>query len=289
MDLSSLEKISSHEFQRFSQFLDSHSTKTFEAPDGPVTYSVSGAGEPPVLMFAGGWGGPELGYETILGIEGRNRVIVIDIGTINTPKMMAEITDRILEAEKIKDVILVGQSMSGILAQVFFRERRDRIRGMILTNTPAPRKKKARKWALVLLKLTPLSLFKKLAARALKRLSRTEKELSAETREILAFKRAFTSLMFQRYVTRKKFLAALHLAFALSDKGDYMEEELRDWAGTLFVITSDDEPYHRDVVLFQTFFPRCEVHKLPTGFGHIAPQVFREEFFDTIRTFLRQF
>jgi hypothetical protein len=53
-----------------------------------------------------------------------------------------------------------------------------------------------------------------------------------------------------------------------------------------FKITSPDDPYHGDAQLLQDAFPRTEVVTLPEGYGHIVPQVHRQEFFSAIRGFL---
>jgi pimeloyl-ACP methyl ester carboxylesterase len=285
-DWKTLESVSNGETERFRAFLSGHPVRQVNVGGGNVATCQSGHGEPTVLIFAGGWGGPELLYETILALEDRHRVIVIDAGPIHRPAELAEVTDAILDKEGIGRVALVGQSLSGILGQVYFRRRPGRVTGMVLALTTAPRRKKAKKWALTLVRLVPLSLFRLLLARSLKRLSRTEKPIPEEAAERLAFKGAFTVMMFRSYATRRKLLGVLQLAFALSAAGDYSREELGRWPGKLLVITSPDDPYHGDTKIFQEVFSSTEVVSLPGGYGHIAPQVHRREFFSAIRDFL---
>lgn len=251
-----------------------------------VAFCLSGAGEPAVLIFAGGWGGPELSYETILALEDKHRVIVIDADSIGRASELAEVADAFLDRLGIGPVALVGQSLAGILGQVYFRRRPERVAGMVLALTPAPHKKNARKWAIALIQVLPLSLFRILLARSLKRLSRTAKPIPDALSERLAFKGALTARMFRSYATRRKLLGILKLAFALSAAGEYTRDELGSWLGKLLVITSPDDPYHADIAVFRDVFPRAEIVSLPEGYGHLAPQVFREEFFTVIRDFL---
>jgi pimeloyl-ACP methyl ester carboxylesterase len=239
-----------------------------------------------VLIFTGGWGGPELAYETILTLEKNHRVIVIDVGSIDQPAEMVEVAETIMDQEGISKVAVVGQSISGILGQVFFRQKPERVDRMVLALTPAPHQEKARKWALSLIQKIPLFLFRLMLAKSLRRLSRTDKPIPEEVAERLSFKQLFTGMIFRGYATQKKLVGVLRLAFALSSAGDYSKEEVSGWSGKLLVITSPDDPYYKDTPLFQEVFPRTEVVTLEEGFGHVAPQVFQKSFFSAIQDFL---
>jgi len=285
-DWAALEEISRTETERYAAFLRGHPIQTIRIKERDVAYCLSGTGEPAVLIFAGGWGGPDLSYETILALENRHRVIVIDTDSISRPSELAEVADGLMDRLGIDRIALVGQSLAGILGQVYFRRRPERVAGMALALTPAPHERKARKWALALIQIIPLSLFRLLLSRSLKRLSRTTKPIPGDVSERLAFKGALATRIFRSYATRRKLLGVLKLAFALSAAGDYTPEELGSWPGKLLVITSPDDPSHRDIAVFSDVFPRTEIVKLPEGYGHIAPQVFREEFFTAIRDFL---
>lgn len=285
-DWASLEGISRSETAKFADFLRRHPVQEIRLKERDVAFSLSGTGEPAVLIFAGGWGGPDLVYETTLALEDRHRVIVIDAGSISRPSELADATDALLDKLGVGRVALVGQSLGGILGQIYFRLRPGRVAGLALALTPAPRQKKAKRWALALIQVLPLSLFRLLMARSMKSLSRTAKPVPEALSERLAFKMALTARMFRSYATRRKLLGVLKLAFALSAAGDYTREELEGWPGKLLVITSPDDPYNGDIGIFQNAFPRTEVFRLPEGYGHVAPQVFREEFFTAIRDFL---
>ena len=285
-DWEALEGVSRMETERFRQFLRNHPIRETPFGEGDVSFYVGGKGAPTVLIYAGGWGGPELGYETILALEDRHQVIIIDVGDIDQPTDFAEITDMILYKQRIDRVALLGQSLSGILGQVYFRQKPDRVGNMVMALTPAPRKKKVKKWVLTLIRIIPLSLFRLMIAQSVKRLSRTAKPIPEEAMERMAFKGMLMARMFRGYATRRKLLGVLKLVFALNTAGDYSREELSSWPGKLLVITSPDDPYYGDAQVLQEVFPRTEVVSLPEGYGHVTPQVHQQVFFSAIQSFL---
>jgi len=195
--------------------------------------------------------------------------------------------DRVLDAEGIDRVVLVGQSMGGILGQVYFRENPDRVEGMVLINTIAPRPERCKKWALVLLRALPFRVFKLFAKKSLARLGRYKTDIPTEIEERLRFKNVFVSINFNRLVSKSRISNALELAYHLNGRGGYTLEELNGWPGRLHLITSEDDPYFPDIELFQKAFSRISLFHLPKGYGHVAPQIFRDEFFAEIRRFIR--
>jgi len=283
-----LAAVSESEFARFQAFLASHETTEIEVDGRSIEYSISGEGARCALLLAGGWGGPELAYESILGLEDMCRVLVVDVSGFGDPAGLLRAVHRVLDKVGIRRAVLIGQSMSGILAQVLLRQDSSRIDGMVLINTIAPRKKRCRKWALPLIKVMPLSIFKRLAKKSLSKLGKYQADVSPEIEERLKFKAAFVSHAFTRSATKAKLLNVLKQAYQLNLMDGYTQREVENWNGRLHIISSEDDPYFADIELFRDAFPDLTLTLLPTGYGHIAPQVFREEFFQDIRDFIRR-
>ena len=65
-----LESESPAEFARFRDFLETHVEMTLSWGNSEIPYCVCGRGARTILTLAGGWGGIEMLYETILGFEG---------------------------------------------------------------------------------------------------------------------------------------------------------------------------------------------------------------------------
>jgi len=286
--LESLEDAPEKELLRFKAFLEDHTLREFEGPEGAVSYYVCGEGPRTLMTFAGGWGGPQLLYDMILGFEGRNRVIVIDISTFNDPDAMTSGVNQVLDHEQLDKVVLIGQSASGITAQSYFKRSPGRVEGMVLTNTLAPRIERCKKWVLGLLQVIPLSLMKTLARKKLTKLGEFEKEVTPEVQERRRFAGALFGAMMDHYFTRRNITNMLKLAFAFNEKDAYVPGEFQGWQGHVLLVTSEDEPYHPDVELLRSGLPNTEVFLLPTGFKHVAPQIHRDAFQARIQAFIER-
>ena len=284
--LDSLRDAPEKELERFKDFLNSHTLKQAHHKGQTLDYYCCGKGKKTILTLAGGWGGPELLYDTILGFEKQNTLLAVDISCYADPDLMSEGINHILDIEKIKQVVLLGQSASGITAQSYFKRNPERVEGLVLTNTLAPRIERCKKWALVLLKVLPISLMKSLAKRKLSKLSEFEQEISLEVKERRRFAAALLGAMMDLYITKQNVTNFLKLAFAFNEKDAYTAGEFKDWEGRVLLVTSEDESYYPDVALLEKGLPHSEVFKLPTGFGHVAPQILRDEFHSRIRSFI---
>ena len=162
-EIEKIENLDRREADRFRAFLKTHVEKRLDFEGKSVPYLVCGAGTKTLLTFAGGWGGVDLVYDLVLGLEGRNRVAVIDISAFDDPDEMTCGIDLVREREGISLPFLFGQSFSGIPAQSYFRRRAEQTGGLILVNTLIPRPERSKPWALSLMKILPLGLMKPLA------------------------------------------------------------------------------------------------------------------------------
>ena len=119
------------EFSRFRRFLDTHVEQVLAWRGVKIPFCVCGRGNRTLLILAGGWGGIEMLYETILGFEERNRMVIVDISPFDEPVEMSRGIDSVLEEARVDQVVLMGQSLSGILAQLYFRQRVDRVESLV--------------------------------------------------------------------------------------------------------------------------------------------------------------
>lgn len=286
--IQSMEGISEKELTRFRDFVESHSLKQIEYSGKSIEYMICGQGPKVILTFAGGWGPPQIGYDTILGFEKTNRMVIIDISPFADMESMCQGVDWILEKEKIDHMILMGQSFTGIIAQIYFRKRFKRVDGMVLTNTLAPKAERCKKWVLVLIHLLPLSIFKPLIKKKMGKLSEFEKPVSEEIMERRKFSAALLANTMNQYFSPGVFRNTISLAFKFNEKNEYKQDEFNNWKGQVLLITSEDEPYYPDAEKLSQTLPHSIVYKLPSGYGHVSPMIYKEEFHNTIQQFINK-
>lgn len=282
----SLERESPAEFARFRDFLATHAEQTRSRDGLSIPYCVCGQGARTILTFAGGWGGIEMAYETILGFEERNRMLIVDISAFDDPDEMSRGINLVLDEEEVDRVVLMGQSLSGILAQLYFRRHANRVEALVLTNTLAPKRERCRKWPQLLFACLPFSLLRVLLRRKMRRLGRFDQEIPPLVEERRRFAQAIMALMMDRFLTRKRSGRILKLCWRFNKEGEYSANELRAWNGRALLITSQDDPYHSDAETLESALPAAEQYLLPSGFGHMAPQIFLEQFQSAIQGFL---
>ncbi len=274
------------ESARFRSFLRTHREKRITLDGKAIPYLACGTGKTTILTFAGGWGGVDLAYDLVLSFEDRFRVIVADISAFDDPDEMTRGVDRVLDEEKAGEAVVIGQSLSGIISQSFFKREFRRVKGLVLTNTLAPRKERSKKWVLALLRVLPFGPLRKLARKKLTRLSHVEAEIPDEVRRRREFVAGLLGRMTEVYWTKGILLNVLRLAFAFNERDGYTRDSFPGWPGKALIVTSEDDPGYPDAELLAANLPRSEIFKFPKGFGHLAPQIHRDEYHRLVREFI---
>jgi pimeloyl-ACP methyl ester carboxylesterase len=282
----SLKSESPAEYARFQGFLETHRVQVLSWGGVEIPFCVCGRGDRTILSLAGGWGGIEILYETILGFEEHNRMVIVDISPFDDPAEMSRGIDSVLEEARIDRVVLMGQSLSGILAQLYFRQRVGRVEALVLTNTLAPNRERNRWWGRILFACLPFPLVRVLLRPKIRRLERFDRQLTPEVEERRRFARALLSATMERSFTRERIGRILKLCWCFNEQGEYAEHELRDWTGQALLVTSEDDPYHSDAKILESALPGARQYCLPSGFRHMAPQICRQEFESATQAFL---
>jgi pimeloyl-ACP methyl ester carboxylesterase len=281
-----LREISHAERARLVGFLDSHELQRFTVGDRDIDYYRCGSGDGTILIFAGGWGGPQLVYDTVLGLEEDHQVVVIDVSPFDDPDRMSDAVNLVLAHEGIDRVVVLGQSLSGILGQIYLKRNPDRVEAIVLINTIAPRIERCKKWVLVLFQLLPFPLLKALMARTMGRLAAFESEIPPEAVERVTFRMAYMKRVTGVYMTRRIMVNVLKMAYAFNERDGDLPDQLAGWPGRPLIITSEDDTGYADVEILKTGLPNAEVFVLPTGFRHVAPMIYRDQLYAEIHRFL---
>jgi pimeloyl-ACP methyl ester carboxylesterase len=222
----------------------------------------------------------------VLGLEKNHQVVVIDVSPFDDPDRMSDAVNQVLAHEGIDRVLVLGQSLSGILGQIYLKRNPERVEAIILINTIAPRIERCKKWVLTLFQLLPFPVLKAFATRTMGRLASFESEIPPEAVERVAYRTALMKRMTGLYMTRRVMINILRLAYAFNERDTCRPGDLAGWPGRPLIITSEDDTGFADVEILKTGLPNAEVFVLPTGFRHVAPMIYRDNLYTELHRFL---
>ena len=168
----------------------------------------------------------------------------------------------------------------------YLKRNREKVEGIILANTIAPRIERCKKWALILLQILPISFIRFFAKKKLSQLGEYEQEIPEDVKQSMLFKAILLQNIMDSYFTKKNTVNTLKIAYAFNEKDGYSEGEFEGWEGKPLIISSEDDPGYPDIEILMKYLPNAEMFKFPIGFKHVAPQVYRDEFHDEIQRFI---
>jgi pimeloyl-ACP methyl ester carboxylesterase len=269
---------------RFRQFLRTHTIETIEVSGREVSYYSCGQGARTLLTFCGGHSTPYTAWETIVAYESECRVIVIDISGFDTVDRQVEGIDRVLEKEDVERVVLLGPSLAGLVSQIYFKHRFERVDGMILLNTPALKKSDDSSFALVMLRLIPEFVLRALFRRKFRSYYKQAADHpGAESGR--RFGLAHLDDIMSNHFTKKKVINLLTLIRQFKREG-YRQHDFPGWQGRTLVVASEDDAGFKDAQWLTENLPNAEFHALPKGLGHLPQLVHRDRIEALTRTLL---
>lgn len=245
---------------------------------GPGGGSTSAAsGESTVLILGGALGIAEFGFPIIETIEREFRVIAPDYPPLARAAAMTEGLVRILDAERVGRVAVVGGSFGGLLAQVLARRAPGRVRALVLSHTSSPQGA----GAAATMSLRMLGMLPARAIRALldKRLGKMMDAADPFHHE--AFRAGLARL------TKRDLMARMRLAADLQ-ANRFAAADLDGFTGRTLILESDDDPMIAEAArsALHDLHPGAEVHRFH-GTGHLSSILKPEEYGERVIRFLR--
>jgi pimeloyl-ACP methyl ester carboxylesterase len=271
---------------RFRSFLRTHSLERRKFEGTEVSYYACGRGDRTLLTFCGGHSTPDTAWETIETYENEYRIVVLDISGFGTVAALSRGINQILEQEGIDRVVLLGTSMAGIIAQIYFKHNFERVDGMVLINTLALKPGGDKPLILLLMKLVPGFILRTMF----------RKKFRAYFRQALAEPRAAEGARFglahldeimANHFTKKKLINLLSVFFEFAREG-YIRADFAGWQGRILVVVSEDDAGFKDLDWFTDNLPNAESHTFPKGLGHLPQLAHKDKFERLIRDFLGQ-
>lgn len=232
-------------------------------------YYRLGAGSP-VLWLTGGLRRAALGHAALEQLAARHTVVAPDYPAVRTIQQFLTAVDRILSAERVDHVALVGQSYGGLLAQAYLSHRPDSVERLVLSSSgPADY---GRAWlpleqlAIGLARVMPERLLQNLVVAGLATLG---KDLPAAQRAEL---RDRIDQTVRRELTREDIVSHFAVAADMIRTRAVNREVLRSWNGPLIVLRAENDPTqrHNDPARYRSLFGRVPQLLSMGRLGHAA-------------------
>jgi pimeloyl-ACP methyl ester carboxylesterase len=101
-------------------------------------YETAGRGERTLLMFHGAVGGAETMRMLASAFADEYRTITPTVADVSTLTEVCDAASAILDREHVARAVVFGGSFGGMVAQAFFRRRREQTEDLVLLSTGAP-------------------------------------------------------------------------------------------------------------------------------------------------------
>jgi len=249
-----------------------------------------------LLLLTGGIGLSDLLYPHFNNFSKDYSVIMFDYPIqLATVKELIDGISELLKVLNVK-VWLVGQSLGGILSQVFAKYHPDQVEGMVLSNTCTLSKNmkpesnqclmdmlKSQKTFKTILRFIPFSIVRILIKKSLKKMgddSYTEKE-----KEVF---KDFYELT-DKQLTRQFEIHMVDLLLDLEHHMDMVPEDFKKWEDkVLLILSEDDETFNeyckKDLI---AIMPNPTVETKLTG-GHLALVIKCEKYIQLVSNYINK-
>jgi pimeloyl-ACP methyl ester carboxylesterase len=263
------------------QFRFSHFSKKVRSGGALWEYILCGDGERTLLLIPGSWHVADIWFLNIVEFEYGFKVISLTYPGMETMQQLVDGVQEVFESENIEKVDILGHSFGGMIAQCYVRKYPGRVANLILSNTDFPHSPEERKRKIRLSNLLPEPIF-------LKDLKKTYikliEPLKLEERE---FWQAYFEELYSFRITKDDFMGLLKCAFDFHKNYSFTPVDLKDWAGNLLILESDNDQYfpasQREAL--RALYPEAQIHKFYDG-GHTPSIARRDEFNSVVKTFL---
>jgi pimeloyl-ACP methyl ester carboxylesterase len=253
------------------------------AVDGHVwAYIRRGVGAQAVLILPGGLAVAETAFRYIGRLEARYRVLAPTYP--DTIATMGELVDglaKLLRAEQITRIHVVGGSYSGLVAQCLVRQQPEIVQTLVLADTGVPRRPRARQFALY----QPLAAH--LPIWALRALSRCGVALFVRQ---LPAQRAFWRRYFMERIggmSRAAFVSHLAIWRDFDRRYQFTAGDSAGWRGRVLILEAERDDLFRqhEREALRKLYPAARIHI----FGHRshgASLAFMDDYIAAIERFL---
>lgn len=270
--------------------------RTFNHEGKEWEYITTGKGKAFVILPGGGETA-ESTFRLIKNLENTYRVIVPTIYNVDTINEFNSVLNAILDKEKVDTAILYGLSLGGLLAQVYARDNKIRVKVLIISHACTPRSKTYQRKNLLPLRLLQKVLtfipnwFIKFAVRFAGVAQGKNHQISTKYVVNLSSKdKEYYKVIMEDYYSRffnRRLLQtwiSLHQEFS---KQDLAPENYSYLKHKVLVLRTDNDPLMQDEGDFKRLYPTAEIHTFKDT-GHLTFYYQLESVVEVIKEFLQK-
>lgn len=247
-------------------------------------YIQHGSGAPAVLILPGGLAVAETAFRYIQRLEARYRVLAPTYPeTIMTMAQLVDGLAKLIQAEQIARINVVGGSYSGLVAQCFVRHSPDIVEKLVLSDTGVPRRSRAYQLALYQPLLAHMPL------RVVRRLSRCGVALFLRK---LPAQRAFWRQYFRQRIatmTRAAFVSHLVIWQDFDRSYRFTAQDFASWHGRMLIIEAERDSLFRrpERMALQKLYPVARISSFESS-SHGASLACMDDYIALIERFLAE-
>ena len=240
-----------------------------------------------LLIFHGIATTAELMENEIRHFEKEFNVIAPTLNHVNSFSEWSEVIHRIFVIEGVKRVIVKGGSFGGILAQGYYRNNAEIVDGLILVNTlpPQGRQAKSDRKILMLLKLFPLVIFKKLMLKKLDILLSIVGLSLDEIEKVQTIKLKMAEILSKK-IKKSHLKAIFKILHEFDSDPKYLNTQNGGKPNILF-ITSNTDPSYARLENIKKMYPGINIKEFG-DVGHLLPILRQDAYLKLICNFVNE-
>ncbi len=282
-------KVPQEQKAMLEEFRDSHPYKELDINGTRWRYISCGQGSKVLLFLPGGFMKADMCFYPILALEKDYKIIAPDDFTLQRTFAMDKVCNaivKILEAEDVQKVTLIGISAGGGVAQYFIQEYPQKVENLVLSHCGVisaehvPEQQKR----LMMIKFLPFPIFMRIVRMMVKRTW-----VFPASSKWLEFRRAYLrEIYLSGDVDKEMFIHFFEEGIESLRDFVFKPEVLQSWPGKILILSSREEKWSAvSAEDLKERYPRAKTHIFEQG-GHHVIFLFPEEYTSVIRDFLKE-
>jgi pimeloyl-ACP methyl ester carboxylesterase len=281
------EKVPPDQIDRLRHFRLTHPYKSLIVDDIDWEYISCGQGAQGLLLLPGALSIGESMFPFISAFENEYRIIAPSYALSLGMAGLCDGIARILDAEGLQQVHVLGGSYGGLVAQYFVRRHPNKVRSLVLSHTFVLAAKYAKPlWiAGKLFPALPRSVLAPIIRLRLEKMLLST--LRAAKHPELELWRAYLNEAIASDLLKEVFIHQNNCLLTCVQQPQFTSEDLKEWPGKILIIESEDDPAigAKERKMLKSIYPQAQVQTFHDA-GHASSILKREEVISIVRSFL---